>query len=181
MEFYLSIIIAIAAALGLREVMPIVVKWFFNRTQSSLQLEEISLTNTDKKLKSLQDVTAISEELVEKFQAQLEIIAALKEDKVLDKQKIDHRDGVIDYQKKELSSLHSEIITLRANEFRSSERIAQLEARVSQLEQQNKELAGLKDINATLLNQNMTAKAILKKLKEDGVWKGSEDEVFTHE
>jgi hypothetical protein len=180
MEYYIPIIIAIVGALGLREVMPIVVKWFFNRPQSSLELEGVALTNTDKKLKSLQEVIALSEELSEKFQGQLEIIASLKEDKILDKQKIDHRDGVVEYQKKELSSLHGEIITLRANESRSLERIMQLESRVSELEKQNKELIGLKEVNSVLADQNMTAKAILKKLQEDGVWTGDTASVFSN-
>jgi hypothetical protein len=143
MEFYTPILLSILAALGLREVVPFIVRWFFNRSQTNLELEEISLTNTDKKLKGLQDVIAMSEELMIKFQAQVEVIAALKEDKILDKQKIDYRDGVVEYQKNELKSLHSEIITLRANETRSLERIMQLEERVGKLEKENKELVGL--------------------------------------
>lgn len=174
METILTVIITVVTAMGLREVAPIVVNWLFKRNQTRLELEGTFLSNADKKLKNVQDVTTVSVELIQKFQAQLEIIAALKEDKVLDKQKIDHRDGVIEYQKKELLSLHGEIIILRANETRSQERIAQLEERVSELEKQNRELAGLKEINAKLLNQSMAAKAILRKLQEDGIWKGDE-------
>lgn len=178
METLATILITLAVAVGLRDIVPFIVRWLFNRNQSKLDLENAVLTNTDKKIKNLQDATNVNEELVRKFEAQLEIIVALKEDKVLDKQKLDHRDGVIDYQKKELASLHQEIIMLRANETRASERIAQLEARVSELEKQNKELVGLKDINSTLLNQNMAAKAILRKLKDEGVWKGDEEVIF---
>lgn len=165
-------------AFGLREIVPIVVKWAFGRNQTKLDLESTALANEDRRVKNLQDVIAINEGLVAKFQAHLEVIASLREEKILDKQKIDHRDGVIEYQKKELTNLHDEIVILRANETRSLERIALLEARVSELEKLNKELDGLKEINSRLLNQNMAAKAILRKLKEDGTWKGDEEAVF---
>lgn len=178
METFLTILITVAAAFGLREVVPFVVKWAFGRNQTRLDLESTALANEDKRVKNLQEVISINEGLVAKFQSHLEVIASLKEEKILDKQKIDHRDGVIEYQKKELLSLHDEIVILRANETRSLERMAQLEARVSELEKLNLELTGLKEMNSKLLNQNMAAKAILKKLKEDGTWKGDEASVF---
>lgn len=176
-ETTIQILIAIGGALGVRELLGYVVAWIREGRKDKATLNQLHISNTEAGLDALNAAMKTVEEMSTKVQGQLELIGKLTEADQKKQQQIDHRDGVIDYQKQENDRLFKIISDMRLADAAKDTRLAGLETRIRVLESETRELSGLREENTKIVSQNMKMKATLKDLRLQGLWTGDENAI----
>jgi NAD dependent epimerase/dehydratase family enzyme len=131
-----SLIVAVISSLGVGGVIGVLVKHYLGKAKHDAEIQAIHSSTTSQQLQDLKDAIALVTELRKQMEADRDVIAALKGEKIEDDRKIARRDGVIEEQRREIKELHDEVGQLRA-------KCSELEIRVSameSLERENKEL-----------------------------------------
>lgn len=136
----IQIILLIITALGLRELIAAIGGHFLAKKKTDAEVAAIKLANSGKYLVELQEGVLLMESLAKKYDSQLEIISALKEEKLDDNRKIYRRDGVIEEQRLEIKQLHIEVAALQVKEKEAQRQIQELEKRMANIELQNSEI-----------------------------------------
>jgi chromosome segregation ATPase len=136
----IQIILVVAGAVGIRELMAIGYRHFLGKPRSAAEIEGIHVSNTAAALDEIREMMDLVRKLREEADADKAVIRALKDDRIADRDKLNRAGGVIEEQRQEMRALHQELAEIRVREKDKDDRITVLEKKVKDIERQNEEI-----------------------------------------
>lgn len=134
-------IIAIAIALGAREIIGAIIRHRLGKPKTDIEIRQLQLQSVGIELDELRDSLSTVKELSEQAKGYLETIAALERGKIADTNRLNFQDGIIEEKRREVDQLYQSVIDVRAREINCHQQLHSLENRVKELEAKNEEYA----------------------------------------
>jgi predicted RNase H-like nuclease (RuvC/YqgF family) len=140
-----SVALAVVALILGSKLLSTITEQLFGKKKSDAETEGLRLANLNAAIKTVESVQRKSDDQQKKINEQMAVISELKEAKIEDDRKIARRDGVIEEQRLELRSLHTEVAEMRVEIRDLKDRMAAVELENKELVKENAQLKGMNE------------------------------------